>query len=83
MSAPTATMPSESLSADSSPCLASGSSQTSNHLSPMGAGIGGAALGFGAGLVVAELLVPGLILGAVALVGLAAGNRIVRLVRNR
>jgi hypothetical protein len=51
------------------------------NLTPTGAGVAGAALGLGAGLMLAELVIPGLVLGAAALIGLAAAGRLSRLIR--
>jgi len=83
MSAPTATLPSEHLPSETPIAEPSVNGKTVGHISPQGAGIAGAALGFGAGLVLAELVVPGLILGVVALGGLATAGSISRFVRRR
>jgi hypothetical protein len=87
MSAPPATVAAEPVSPPAPPApVSSGPVQTSvngaptQNVTPVGAGIAGGVLGFGAGLVVAELVVPGLVLGAVALVGLAAAGRLSRFI---
>jgi hypothetical protein len=59
---------------------ASVNGEATRHVTPLETGIAGAALGLGAGLVVAELLVPGLVLGAIAIVGLATANRVPRFI---
>jgi hypothetical protein len=81
MSAPPETPSADPVPAQTPTALPSVNGRATGHITPTGAGVAGAALGFGAGLVVAELVVPGLVLGAVAIVGLAATRRLSRLIR--
>ena len=67
--------------AETTPALAASGSSQNNRAAT--AGITGAAIGFGAGLIVAELVVPGLVLAAVGVVGWLAAGRISRLVKRR
>ena len=83
MSAPPATISTEPTPAQTAAAEPSVNTEATRPITPVGAGVGGAVLGFGAGLVVAELVVPGLVLGAVPLVGLAAAGRLSRFIRRK
>lgn len=59
--------------------IATSGSPQNNRVATVG--VAGAAIGFGAGLIVAELLVTGLVLAAVGVIGWLAAGRISRLVK--
>jgi hypothetical protein len=90
VSAPTAAFSTEPV-AQSQSVQDGGPADTTGNLAPAAspkvdpvyAGVAGTALGLGIGLVVAEVVIPGVVLGALAIGGFAVSRKVTRMIKGR